>query len=672
MNTRSNIGLRFSAALATALFAAVTGWSIYLLWRYAHIAPPSFDGAMNLNTARSFLHGDGYGFFYDRFFWFPAQTDGPFILPAALAFWIGGVTPFTSQVVNLMYVVAFVCALVILLHRLRVPLWLALFAAAACMATPGFAEFSMNGYGEVPMLVWFLCGLIVLVPARGGAGTSDRRLFAAGLLFGVSYLTKVVALVCIAPAMLVLGCMILMQPRRIHRLVALGAGFVLPVIAWEVFRLIEVGSARAYVDWWRYQLAQIRAQSGAKRTGPVLGFLATGASHLATLSEMTGVPSVLLAVLIVVPVCVGAVLALDRKTAERTRLVVGILTVVCGLYLFWWMFITPAAMTWLRRILAGLLLLQALLVTVTAALVARFWQPASDEERTRPVLRGVALLALLAAFAGQVKMIQTGQFVSRPPEVPGYAREMLRVADDVRALPPDATLFGSGWWQAPVIALFSERRLMNLDHWTTERLNQVKDKYFITDLYTQGIAQSTIREVLDRSQYTKVKETEGGSIYKLGKVQSFAPFKPEDEDLKTLSSGFDFSSIDYKPRRGIYWRERDQEAWVSLDAEIMLKRTSEKSLKLIIEVPPELIKAAAPRPPVLRLESPGCLDRRIDLSESGMFTIVLSLSCEGSSETRPFVLNLFTSDHVPFIPQIDSDNRLRGVKLRSVQLEQGG
>lgn len=664
----SSTGTRASETLAAVCFAATVVWSLYLLWRYAQIAPPSFDGAMNLNTARSFLHGDGYGFFYDRFFWFPAQTDGPFILPTALAFWIGGVTLFTSQVVNLLYVIALACATVLLLHLLRVSMWLALFVVAACMATPGFVDYAMNGYGEIPMLVWFLCGLIVLVPQRGDAPISDARLFFAGLLFGVSYLTKVVALVCIGPAMLAIGLMFITQPRNIRRLAALGVGFLLPVIAWEVFRFIEVGSARAYVDWWKYQLAQIRSQSGVKRAGPSLGFLGTGADHLRLLSEMVGVPSALLIVLIVAPVVVGGVLALAKSTVQRTRLVIGILSVVCGLYFFWWMFITPQAMTWLRRILAGLLLLQILLVADVAALAVRFREGA-EATPERHLFIGVSALALLVAFVGQCVMIVSGQFLSRPPDVPGYARDMMRLADDVRALPQDATLFGTGWWQAPVIALFAQRRMMNLDHWSTRRINEVKNKYLITDMYTQGIAQSTVNALLDRSKYTKVKETQGGSIYRLDTVQPYLPFSAQDQDLAKLASGFDLSKGDYPQMRGFYAREREQEAWMAVDAAVLLKRSKEKSLRLVIEVPPELLKAVSARVPSIQLSSPGCLDRRVDLTQAGVQTIDVPLECEGSNEERPFPLTLTTSDHVPFIPQIDSDNRLRGVKLRSVQLD---
>ncbi|MDR5757950.1 hypothetical protein [Caballeronia sp. LZ035] len=671
MTSRLPSGLRFAAALASAAFAAIIVWMLVLLWQYALVAPPSFDGAMNLNTARSLLHGTGYGFFYDRFFSFPAQTDGPFILPAALAFWIGGVTPFTTQVVNLAYVFALVVVVVTLLRRLDVPLWLALFAVMACVMTPGFAEFSMNGYGEIPMLVWFIGGLIVLLP-REAEGMSDRRLFVAGMLFGVSYLTKVVALVCIAPAVLVLGCMILARPRRWARLFRLAAGFALPVVLWELFRYVQLGNLHNYVDWWHYQLAQIRAQSGARPMGMQHGRIVTGLNHLKALSNMTGVPTAALALLIAAPVGLGLIFAIKRSTPGRLRLGIGLLSIVCGLYFFWWIFITPEAFLWLRRIIAGLLLLQCLLAAVLMVVYVRVagW---IASRTTRPKLMTALAVPLLAvAVFGQFRLMRSGEFVSNPPRPPGYALEMLRVAQDVKALPAGATLFGTAWWQSPVIALFSGRHFMNLAHWPIDRINAAPDKYFVTDMYSQSIDASAIQELLQRSSYVPVMKSDGGSIYRLTSVRPYDPFTPNDENVAKLSSSLDFSRADYAARRGIYQREADRDAWMSPRAAILLARKHEDTVRIGLEVPNELFKASKSGSLMLEISSTGCLDRKIELAESGVHTLVLSLDCPGSDESKPFEIDLRADQHVPYIPQIDSDNRQRSVRLRYVRLETEG
>ena len=96
----SRMAPKAAAGIALNLaLAFIIAWILVGYIRYAELSPspPSFDGAMNLNTAMSFIQGRGYGFFYDVFFPFPAQTDGPFTLPAAILLRLGGVTPLTTQ-----------------------------------------------------------------------------------------------------------------------------------------------------------------------------------------------------------------------------------------------------------------------------------------------------------------------------------------------------------------------------------------------------------------------------------------------------------------------------------------------------------------------------------------------------------------------------------------------
>ncbi|MGF6240989.1 hypothetical protein P3T42_002740 [Paraburkholderia sp. GAS38] len=654
--------------LASVLFSGIIAWTFLGLVRYAIVAPPSFDGAMNLNTAASFLHGHGYGFFYDRFFPFPAQTDGPFILPATIAFWLGGITPFTSQVVNLVYIAALICVMVVLLRRVGAPLWLALFGVMVCVATPGFVEYSMNGYGEVPVMVWFLAALAVLASAESHKNLSLARLFSVGLLFGMAYLTKVVALVCVAPAIVVLGCTLLAQPNKFRRLGFLCAGFAVPVFAWEIFRLVEVGSVRDYVHWWWFQLAQIRAQSGANRTDAAEGFLSKGVHHLSILADLTGVAAPWLAIGIVVPIVIGAILARDRRRSANARLVLWSLVAVTGLYFYWWLFMSPTAMTWLRRILDGFLLLQCLTVGVLAAVWLRPREASEPSIGKAKILRPVMLLALIPVVICQLQLVRSGQSITHPPQSPSYALDMYRVADKVRSLPQDATIFGTAWWQAPVVSLFSQRQFMNIDHWLAPKVNALGDKYFVTDMYTEGISQSSIHAVLDRSTYHTLLKLNGGSLYKLDSVQSYAPFTAEDSNPADLASGFDFAREDYPHRRGIFERESNRDAWVSVDAAVMLRRSNENVLRMTFEVPRELVKGLAPKAALLHVTSPGCLDQALPLNKVGVRTVSLPLTCQGLPMAQPFQVNLSVDDHVPLIPQIDADNRLRSFKLRSMEL----
>ncbi|MGT2471957.1 ArnT family glycosyltransferase [Paraburkholderia terrae] len=671
MTTSSQARFPVFPAIASLAFAAVIVWTLLGFWHYATIAPPSFDGAMNLRTAASFMRGDGYGFYYDRFFPFPAQTDGPFILPTALAFWIGGITPFTGQVVNLIYIAAFILLAVALLRRVHVPLWLALFTAMTCLSTPGFVENSMNGYGEVPMLTWFFGGLLVLVSGRDGFNVQPARLLWTGFLFGIAYLTKVVALVCVGPALLVLFCVIVSQPGRVRRLFVLGLGLVVPVLCWEVFRVVEIGNVRGYVSWWRFQLGQVGAQSGARRSEAGEGLLSKGAHHLSMLSDMTGVSAVLLGFVIIVPIVLGLAIALDRKSSPALRLALFMLTGVTGLYFLWWIFISPTAMTWLRRILDGLLLLQCLIAVLLAVIWARPAGRSEGRPSTTCLSNVLMLIALLPVVIGQLTLIRNGQTFTRPPQVADYQLDTYKLADAVRKLPADATIFGAGWWQAPAVALFSGRNFSNFEHWRASRIDAVSDKYFVADMYTIGISQPTIDKVLARSQHQQLMKMQGGELYRLGSVQPYLPFAPEDTDVSRLSGGFDLSDGDYSARRGFFPREEDRLAWAGPDTAVMLKRDAQTALDMRVEVPPDLRSQQNGRDAILHVTSPGCLDASVDLVPGGQQSIHLPLTCAAWPEARPFEVKLSVDQQVPFIVQIDSDNRLRSFRLLSMRLGNG-
>jgi hypothetical protein len=668
MQTSSRAKASIIAIVASALLGGLVAYTFIGLVRYAMVAPPSFDGAMNLNTAASFARGQGYGFFYDQFFPFPAQTDGPFVLPAALAFLLGGITPLTTQIVNLVYVGALICVVVVLLRRVGAPLWLALFGAMACLAMPGFAEYSMSGYGEVPVMVWFLAALAVLASSGSYKNLSLARLFAVGLLFSLAYLTKVVALVCVAPAMLVAGWAMLTQPDRFRRLVFLGGGFALPILAWEIFRLVEVGGPRRYFHWWRFQMGQIRAQSGANPAGAAEGFLARGIHHLSILADLTGVAAPWLAIGIVVPIAIGVMLAFGRRKGANAHLVLVSLVAVTALYFFWWVFISPTAMTWLRRILDGLLLLQCLIVVVLAATWRRPLEASEPSGARAKGLRAAMLLALIPVVICQLQLVRSGESVTHPPQPPSYALDTYRVAEAVRELPKDATIFGTAWWQAPTVALFSQRQFMNINHWPAARVNALGGKYFVTDMYTEGIGQSSIHAVLDRAEHHTVLTLKGGSLYKLDSVMSYAAFAPQDSNPANLSSAFDFAHEDYPHTRGIFPREDGPRAWVGVDAAIMLKRSNESVLRMTFEVPIELVKGAAPKQPLLHLTSPGCLDQVLPLDKVGIHTVSLPLTCLGSPTAQPFRINLTVDESVLFTPQIDAENRLVSFKLHSMEL----
>lgn len=646
-------------------------WVLSSVIRYSLAAPPSFDGAMNLNTAASFLRGEGYGFFYDIFFPFPAQTDGPFVLPAALAMWLGGVTPFTVQVVNLGYVVAFSFLGFTVFRRFDLPAWLSVGGVLALLATPGFMDYGMNGYGEVPVMVWYFAGLLVLGKSLGEGDGADKSCIAAGVLFGLAYLTKIVALIVVAPTLVVYFLLIVRRPFAVRRLIALGAGFVAPVAIWEVFRFVELGGASGFSQWWSLQLGQVFSQSGVRHAGEARGLVEKGVAHYSALGSFLGLPAVVLAFYLVVPLGFALVRTGAAVVSLERRLYLGSMAVGGVLYLVWWLFVTPSAMAWLRRILDGILILQCLSVIMVWE-VFRAFRKASTGEGSRRVGRAwCVLIFVIPVLVGQIFLVGKGELATRVASGPPDSSGNFALARTMAALPADAIIFGTGWWKAPVLALFSGRDIHNFQRWLAGDINALPRKFFVVDSYAKQLAEDEVSNVLALTEHKLISESEAGALYEILHVRDYLPFPAGDEAVSSLSAEVDFSKGDYPFKRGFYGVERGKVSWMRPNGAVLLRRAGEDRLGISVVVPAKILGAHPESPTRLRVRADGCVDEAVELLRAGSQQFEFSVNCPPGDQPKPFLLTMSIDRHLPAVRQIDADNRLLAILMQSVKLREG-
>jgi hypothetical protein len=139
------------------------------------------------------------------------------------------------------YALAFTLLGLLLFKRFELPAWLSVIGILGYFSTPGFYEIGMNGFGEVPVMVWYFAGLLIIGKAIRVTDGSINLHFVGGFLFSFAYLTKTVALIVVVPAFIVVFLLTVGKPRWLISLLGMAFGFLLPVICWEVFRLIELG-----------------------------------------------------------------------------------------------------------------------------------------------------------------------------------------------------------------------------------------------------------------------------------------------------------------------------------------------------------------------------------------------------------------------------------------------
>ncbi len=633
-----SLGRRLAALLAIVALLSMTAFLVQDGLR----SYPSFDGAMNLNVARSLAEGHGYGFRYDSVFAFPAQTDGPFILPAALLFRVFGITRISAQAVSLAYLLAFAVLVPALLRRVGLPIWLAAAAAAACLAMPGTAEYGLDGYGEIPTLCWMLAALL----AAAQAVEHPRRTgsFAlSGLLFGLAVLTKTAALIAVLPAALACAAFAGAAGRAGRGAAALAAGLALPLAAWELFRLLALGSVDAWHLWWQLQLGQIARQSGSTDTpllpGPLLAKLIR---HLRILSGEVGVPVPLLSIWLVLP----AAVALRRPAPAATRLVTWALLLASLSTFAWWLLLAPTGMAWLRRVLPALLL-QTCLV---ALLLPR--------RGTRPQW---ALAALL--LAPQLALFGAGLHLLSQRNPAPRSDAIRRAVALMRSLPPDAVFFGVGWWQAPVLSLFSSRTVMNLDLWPPERIDALPRKFLLVDRAMRDIGAADLRQVEAVATLEPLFDAPDAAVYR---ILSLDPERPA-HDPSPLRPGFD-ARTDALAHGAGWYPPAGGWAWVQPHSHILLARLGQTRLAVDAAFWSELFPPGA-GPRHLHVSAPGCLDQEMLLPGAGIRHFVLPLGCAPAATTQPLDVTLVLDVAMPLPHQLDADTRLRGFEISRLTLE---
>ncbi len=633
------------AAVATALaVAALLAMTALLAWRAVR-SLPSFDGAMNLNVARSLAGGQGYGFRYDSFFAFPAQTDGPFILPAALVFRVFGISRVSAQAVGLLYLLAFAVLVPALLRRAGLPVWLAASAAAACLAMPGTVEYGANGYGEIPMLCWILGALLAAARAAGHPRPPVRLFALSGLLFGIAVLTKTAALIPVVPAGSACAAAAAPPGRRLRSVAAFAAGFAAPLAGWELFRLYALGSVGAWQLWWQLQLGQVALQSGstdaALRPGPLLARLDT---HLRILSGQVGIPVPLLACWLVLP-GIAASCRLRRPALPATRLVMSALLLSTLSTVGWWLLLSPTGMAWLRRILPALLLQTCLVATLLPGRL------------TRPR----ALLAALL-LVPQLGLLGTGLRVLRNQDPAAADAQVRRAVALMRSLPPDSVFFGVGWWQAPVLSLLSGRTVMNLDRWTTQRINALPHKFLLVDRPLRVIGGSDLLQVETVATLVPLLDTPEAAVYRILSVDPERPAR-----VGPLTDRFD-AAVDPVAHGGGWYPSAGGWAWVQPRSHVLLARGGQSRLVLDAAFWSELFPPRA-GPRHLHVSAPGCLDRQVTIPGAGIRHLVLALTCPPAAAPQPLDVTLALDAAMPVPHQLDADTRLRGFEIRRIALE---
>ena len=250
-----------SIAVAIASFALLVAYMG--LKAYTH-GVCCADDSFIAHVAKNVALGDGYvstlqdntpaySHAYRRLPFDPMISTGPTLVLPASGFiaalgnrtWVPGMA---LVMVVAFLLVAIRVALGKTVDTLRLDLAVPVFVALSVVFTGSHFYQWHSLLGEVPAAL-----LVVLALAVGACRTfSPAALAATGVLLGLAFLAKALALLYLVALVAVLALVMGSRGLAVRRVVAAMAGFALPVLAFELWKLLTLGLEgylRAWVTW---------------------------------------------------------------------------------------------------------------------------------------------------------------------------------------------------------------------------------------------------------------------------------------------------------------------------------------------------------------------------------------------------------------------------------------
>lgn len=626
------------------------GLTMSLLIITSLVKLPSFDGAMMLNTARTFSDTGKYGYFYNEFFYFPSQTDGLIVILATIIFKAFGEGIFTAQLPNLIFNILFIFGIRITIKQFTPTPWYSMLVAASVVVVPGFTRFAVGGYGEIPTLTFALWSFIAL--HRSMLDRNLKLAFLAGLILGAAFITKVIGLFFIVPTVSLLFLYCYEERKTISTAAAVAAGGLILPTAWEGFRMAQLGY-HGYRQWWSLQIHQIRHQSGAGAIDhtAINRIFQRAMSHLSILGHLLQV-NTLASGMLLATAFVGYYFARKTLAQRADRLLIDLIALTAALFFAWWIVLLPTRGAWLRRIEDGLLALYVC-YGILGALLLR-------QAQRSPALHRVFIAVVLPVAAISIlKCIIV--FAVQVPASRLSAQEVLQGAHLLADLPPESKIFGVGWWQAPQLSLFSNRRFYNYEHWTIDNLQHLHDAYFVTDGYARVLGRNQVNFVLKSSPHNALLASPSVAIYRINAFHPYPAISRSTIRASALPSFMNRRGFNFTLSRGIY-----HDFWSRPESEIVLGRTNEQMLAITIFVPRSVIEAHDGST-TFHISSPNCVDRSFVVVPN-LNSFRMPLRCDASPSLQTFVVRLSINAHAPFVRQIDADNRLLGFIFESIKL----
>jgi len=577
----------------SALLFAILSFFCFRVVTEIYFTLPSFDGAMNLQVPRNLIESGKYSMSYNGGAPFDhrIQIGSPLLFPIAFIFWVFGISSFTAQIPSAIYLIL-LAALIFAFVKGLCGKWAGFLMLIIFIQTPHLLNFGLHVYGEIPALFFILLGLFLFYLLEFNKTKVPLIIsFLIGVCIGLAYLTKTVALIVLPSLFFFILVDILLikrLPKKAYGLMLLG--FLFPILFFEFYKLSSIG-LQDYRFWWPRELSAVFKQAGvAKGYSDTPKLFSKIGTHFSIFSDVFKLPKLMALIFLFAPFLMIVVKygkEFLNKQFDNISLSFSILSGTSLTYMLWWMAITPTQKAWARRIIDGFILQEIISVVILGVVIiysiGKFKGASNLKER---ISSGDIVLGILSIFLGITLSIMFVNNFSGLKIVKGDVPKKIaaeKVAATISGLPSEAKIYGSGWWQAPVLSFLSGRNFYDIKNVNLNSFNSADQNYFVVDEEAFIIAKKEIDGILNKIDNEIIDIAGNYYLYKIKEVRRFLP-KKETSAKEDLRSFVDFTKHDYKYVTGLHQYEKNFR-WSDISSSFLLKYDNPKYLYIKISVP---------------------------------------------------------------------------------------
>ena len=457
----------------------------------AYFTLPSFDGAINLQVPENLIRFGRYATRYNSIVDFDhsIQSGPPLLFPIYVMFLVFGKSSFGAQLVNSMYLIL-TAVVIYYLIALNANRFFALLCLLLFLPTPCLLLYGHHIYGEIPALFYFLTSLVLLYKLEKKPDGSRIFLsFFTGILYGLSYLTKTVMLIALPSILLFFMIdLLFIHKLKMKHYVLMLIGFILPILAFEGYKLIQLG-ADAYPGWWKKQSFSIMTHVGVvKRYEDSANLYRKMQIHTREFCKFFNMNTVVMLCFLCIPHLIFISDFLYHCIKKRRNQINMSLAIVYGTamtYMAWWLCMTPTARAWPRRIINGYIL-QEIAFVISLYFLWKFLSTRHNLHSSKKIAGGIVLTVLVLGMLFQgITYSKHITFLFKPTQEKLDAE---RIAKTIEMLPQKAKIFGYGWWQAPILSFLSNRMFLDIaQHRIPSFPVTLRDTYIVID-YPEAMA----------------------------------------------------------------------------------------------------------------------------------------------------------------------------------------